>query len=149
MERPKFEPIFTKKSDYCEKSASKPVETFIPHQAISLKELVSRFERGQRLNVHMNFRAGDNFENITDEEALMRMKTESMDTDDFPPVGVHDISEVEEAYKEHQNHKVDFAARQKKKQEDKQAQQQKQAQQSSDPNNPTSPSAKKTDSPSA
>lgn len=141
MERPKFEPIFSRKSDFCEKSSSKPVETFIPHQAISLKDLVSRFERGQRLNVHMNFRAGDNFENITDEEALMRMKTESMETDDFPPVGVHDISEVEEAYKEHQYHKEDFKQRQQKKKEGKQAQPQKQAQQPSDPNNPDPPSA--------
>lgn len=133
MERPKFEPIFSKKSEFCEKSSSQPVSTFIPHQAISLKELVSRFERGQRLNVHMNFRPGSNLEDITDEEALQRIKSEDMDSVDFPPVGIHDIADFEEAYKEHQNHKVDFKQRQQKKMEEKQAQQKKQAQQSSDP----------------
>lgn len=140
MKRTNFEPIFTKKSDYCEKSSSKPIATFVPHQAISLKELVSRFERGQRLNVHMNFHPGDNLENITDDEALARIKAESMDSDDFPPTGIHDIADVEAAYKEHQNHKIDFAQRQKKKREEaKQAQQKKQAPQVSEPTPPAPP----------
>lgn len=133
MERPKFDPIFSKKSDFCEKSSPKPVNTFVPNQAISLKELVARFERGQRLNVHMNFTCGDNLENITDEEALYRLHTENIDSDDFPPTGVYDVSDVEQAYKEHQNHKVDFAKRQKQKKEEQQAKQKKQAQQSSAP----------------
>lgn len=135
MPRPEFTPIFTSKSDYCEKSSSQPVQTFVPNQAISLKELVARFERGQRLNVHMNFRAGDNLENITDEEAIAQIKSESMESDDFPPTGIYDISDVEEAYREHQNHKVDFAQRQQKKREEaQQAKQQKQAQPASEPN---------------
>lgn len=122
MERPNFEPIFTKKSDYCEKTSKRPIKDFIPHQAISLAELIARFERGQRLNVHMNFRAGSNLEDITDEEALERIKAENMDTDDFPPVGVHDIADVEALKREHDNHKSEFKQRmQKKREEAKQA----------------------------
>lgn len=120
MERPNFEPIFTKKSDFCEKTNKKPIKEFIPHQAISLKELVSRFERGQRLNVHMNFRPGSNLEDITDEEALERIKREDMESDDFPPTGIYDITDVEAAKREHDIHKSDFKARQQKKREQSQ-----------------------------
>ena len=61
--KPLFESPFADKSEYCEKLSDKPVQTFIPHQAITLKELVTRFEHGQRLNVHQNFAPGSNFTN--------------------------------------------------------------------------------------
>ena len=136
--RPKFEPIFTKKSDYCEKSSQTPISSFVPHQAISLTELISRFERGQRLNVHMNFRVGDNLENISDEEALDRISSESMDTDDFPPTDVHDVVDVQRELELNDIHKREFKERQKEKKKQaqqaaKQAQQAQQDELSSDP----------------
>lgn len=133
MERPNFQPIFTKKSDYCEKTNKKPINEFVPHQAITLPELVSRFERGQRLNVHANFRPGSNFEDITDEEALNRIRTENIDADDFPPYDAHDIVDVQNAMQEHEYHKNEFKERMKKKREQAQQAQQQQAQQAPEP----------------
>lgn len=118
MNRPNFIPIFTEKSDFCEESVSKPVETFIPKQAISISELVQRFERGQRLNVHANFAPGSNFDNIDDDTALARIKSENIDSDDFPPTNVYDIADVEAHYLAHQEHKQEFSTRLRKKAED-------------------------------
>lgn len=138
MNRPKFEPIFTQKSDYCERSSQTPIESFVPHQAISLTELISRFERGQRLNVHMNFRAGDNLENISDEEAFARIHSEDMDSDDFPPTDVHDVVDVQRELELNDIHKREFKARQEEKK--KQAQQAaKQAQQAKQDELPPDP----------
>lgn len=139
MKRPKFEPIFEKKSDFCEVSSEKPVSSFISGQAISISELIKRFERGQRLGVHCNFRPGENFENISDEQVALQMRAEDMDSDDFPPVGVHDITDVEEHYKIHQAHKADFSARRKKKEDE--AKQAKQKAQQAESNLPTPPDA--------
>ena len=95
MKRPNFESIFDKKSDFCEKSSSTPVKSFVPHQAISLRELVSRFERGQRLNVHQNFRPMDNF---TDG----KIYEESFE--DAPPHDITDVTDVHNYYRAHQEH---------------------------------------------
>lgn len=111
MERPNFQPIFTKKSDFCERVSSQPVKTFIPNQAIKLSELVSRFEHGQRLNVHSNFAPGDNFTND-------QIISESFD--DAPPDDVHDIVDVHEYYQQHESHKREFKDRMKKKKEESQ-----------------------------
>lgn len=135
MNRPKFEPIFTNNSDFCEKSSDKPISSFVPHQAISLTELISRFERGQRLNVHMNFRVGDNIENISDDEALARIKSEDMNTDDFPPTDVHDVVDVQREMELNDIHKRKFNERQKEKK--KQAQQAAQQAQQAKPVTPT------------
>ena len=125
MEIPKVNQIFTKKSDFCEKVSSKPVESYIPNQAIKLSELVSRFEHGQRLNVHQNFRVEDQFTNDS-------IYAESFD--DAPPDDVHDVVDVHAYYLEHQKHKAEYSARKKKeKEESQQAQHQEQAQQ--DPSN--------------
>lgn len=132
MNRPNFEPIFESENEFCEVSSSKPFKDFIPGQALDLKELVSRFERGQRLNVHNNFAPGANFENISAEEAKQRIMTESIDSDDFPPTDVHDVVDVERHYREHETHKREFQQRMKEK---KQAQQEqrKQSQQAQPP----------------
>lgn len=114
MNRPKFNPIFTKKSDYCEKSSKTPVETFVPHQALNLAELIQRFERGQRLNVHCNFAPGSNLMNCTDEQAFEMMKADDMEHG-FPPTDVHDICDVEREYSAHKQHKQEFAERMKAK----------------------------------
>ena len=109
--KPLFESPFADKSEYCEKLSDKPVQTFIPHQAITLKELVTRFEHGQRLNVHQNFAPGSNFTNDSVYEE---------DFDDAPPTDVHDVVDVHNYMQEHEQHKKDYQQRQK---EAKQAQQ--------------------------
>lgn len=100
---------------FCERSVGTPIDTFVPNQAIQLSELVARFERGQRLNVHTNFDPGSNFESITDEEAFNRLRQEDMDADDFPPTGVYDVADVQRHYEDLQEHKRDFKRRMKEK----------------------------------
>lgn len=112
MNRTKPKSIFCSKSEFCEKVSSKPIDSFVPNQAMKLKELVSRFERGQRLNVHSNFYPGSNFESMTDEEALWQIQHESMDTEDFPPIDVHDVSDVQRLQEENDVRKRDFIRRQ-------------------------------------
>lgn len=92
---------FTKKSEYCELSDEKPVNTFIPGQAIKLAELVARFERGQRLNVHGN---PMNIFYSTDEQANANSET----FDSAPPDDIHDITDVEEYYRAHQQHLKEY-----------------------------------------
>ena len=142
MERPNFEPIFTKKSEFCEKSSKTPVKEFIPHQSTPLRELVARFERGQRLNVHSNFAAGSNFETLSPEEAMQRIKSESLETDDFPPTDVHDVVDVQQHYEALLVHKREFAEKMKNKRKQvQQAKQQMQAQQAQQTAPPAPPSA--------
>lgn len=102
-------PVFTltNPKDYCEKSNSKPIKAFIPNQAISLKELVTRFERGQRLNIHENFKP---LSNCTNGNYIYEE-----DFDDAPPDDVHDIVDVHRYYLEHEEHKEDYQRRQKEK----------------------------------
>lgn len=106
MKRPNFQPIFEKKSDFCEVSNDQPIRTFIPNQAIDLKELIARFDRGQRLNVHENFAPLSNF---------TRDSIYEEDFEDAPPDNVHDVVDVQEYYRDHENHKRDFQKRQKEK----------------------------------
>lgn len=101
-------PIFTQKSEFCEVSSPDPVETFVPGQAISLSELVTRFERGQRLNVHNN---PMNIMYRSDEEAAANSET----FDDAAPDDVHDIVDVHEYYRAHESHKKEFTEKQKAK----------------------------------
>lgn len=106
MKRANFEPVFSQKTDYCERTSKKRIKTFIPGQAMSLKELVSRFERGQRLNVHQNFKPMSNFtEDTLYEESF----------GDAPPDDVHDVVDVHRYYKEHTAHKRDYEHRKKQK----------------------------------
>lgn len=104
MKRPNFQPIFDSKKDFCEKSSSEPISSFIPHQALDLATLMKRFEQGQRLNIHENFKPMSNF-------TQDKIYEESFD--DAPPI-VHDICEVQEAMNEHNAHKKDYEARKKK-----------------------------------
>lgn len=140
MKRPNIYPIFTEESEFCEKSSSKQMSDFVPHQSYKISELVSRFERGQRLPVHMNFKPGSNFQAISDEQAEKRINAEQFHDCDFAPTDVHDVVDVQAHYNEHQEHKKDFADRQKKAKQAKQAQQAQQAQQPPTPPDPAKPS---------
>lgn len=104
MIRPKFQPIFEKDSDFCEVSNDKPIKSFVPHQALDLKELIARFDAGQRLNVHENFTPLANF---------TRDKIYEESFEDCPPDDIHDVVDVQEYYQAHENHKRDFQKRQK------------------------------------
>lgn len=132
MKRPNFEAKISQ-IEASERSSSTPISTFIPHQALDLKELISRFDRGQRLNVHQNFAPLSNFTSD-------KVYEESFD--DAPPDNIHDIVDVHNALNEHAAHKKDFADRRKKKSDAakqadaNQAQQAKQHDTPPDPANP-------------
>lgn len=96
MKRPNFSPIFDEEKDFCEVTSEKPVETFVPNQQIDLRTLIQRFESGQRLNVHENFKPMSNFTNGS-------MYVE--DYEDAPPDGVYDIVDVHNALNEHEQTK--------------------------------------------
>lgn len=91
-------------SQICERTNPKPIETFVPRQALDLKTLIERFERGQRLNVHQNFTP---MSNMTQDSMYVE------DFDDASPDNVHDIVDVEEHYRAHQEHKADYNRRKK------------------------------------
>lgn len=114
MKRPNFEPIFTDKSDFCERTSEKPVETFVPNQSMTLSEMMRRFESGQRLNVHSS--PMNQFYSSEEEADLNSERFE-----DAPPTDVHDISDVHRYYKEHQERKQEFAEKRKKAKEAKPA----------------------------
>lgn len=104
MERPNFISKISQK-DAAERSSDKPIKSFVPHQAMNLAELISRFERGQRLNVHENFPAMSNF---------TRDRIEEESFIDAPPDDIHDVVDVQNAMHEHEAHKKDYADRKKK-----------------------------------
>lgn len=106
MEKPKIFIKFAKQSEYCEKSSSKPVSSFIPKQAMTLAEMVARFDRGQRLNIKQNFAPEQQFtQNSIYEE----------DFDDAPPDDIHDIVDVQNAYETHKQKVSEFKEKRKKK----------------------------------
>lgn len=132
MKRPNFEPIFTEKSDYCEKSDPTPVETFVPHQSMSLAEMMRRFESGQRLNVHSS---PMNTFYSSEEEANDNTET----FNDAPPSDVYDIVDVERYFKEHKAHKINFDDRMKKKAQEAQRSKEKPAPGAGDNDHPDDP----------
>lgn len=105
MKRPNFERIICTK-DASEVSDSKPIETFVPHQSFTLSEIMSRFEKGQRLPARPLF---DLEQEFTKGEVYME------DFEDAPPDDVRDVVDVQDHYMEHQEHKKDYSERQKKK----------------------------------
>lgn len=123
MKRPNFEQIFSSPDEFLERTDPKPIKSFVPNQAMKLSELMSRFERGQRLNVHTNFKPMSNF---TDGKVYEET------FDEVPPI-CHDVVDVQEYYEAHKAHKAAFQQRQKEKA--KQAKQPKQAPQA-DPTPP-------------
>lgn len=114
MKRPNFEPIFTDKSDFCERTSEKPVETFVPNQSMTLAEMMARFEAGQRLNVHQS---PMNQFYRSEEEADANAER----FDDAPPTDVNDITDVHRYFKEHQERKIEYAEKRKKAEEVKPA----------------------------
>lgn len=98
-----------KNVNFFEKSSDIPVKTFVPHQAITLRDLVSRFERGQRLNVHQNFRPQSN---MTEGQIVEETFEEAA------PDDIHDIVDVHNYMQEHEQRKSAFNKRQKEKKQE-------------------------------
>lgn len=105
MKRPNFQPIFEKNADFCERTSDQPVNTLIPGQAIDLATLIKRFESGQRLNVHENFKPMSNMSEGLYVEAF----------EDAPPDDIHDIVDVHAVMREHEQVKRDHKKRQAEK----------------------------------
>lgn len=102
MNKPKiFKNFSIDELDFCEKSSSTPDECFVPGQAIRLSELVARFERGQRLNVHLYN------SNIVSED------TPDERFDDAPPEDIQDIVDVDAYNRSLKERKRDLQSRKK------------------------------------
>lgn len=94
-----------------ERVDEKPDSSFVPNQAIKLSELVARFQRGQRLNVHMTT---PNEFYATDEEAKLHHEH----FDDCPPADLNDIVDVMQYQEELDQRKKDLKDRVKKRKEE-------------------------------
>lgn len=101
-----------------ERVSQKSDPSFVPHQAIKLSELVARFQRGQRLNVHMTT---PNEFYATDEE----VKRNSERFEDCPPADIHDIVDVMQYQEELDQRKSDLKDRIAKKKAEKLAEEKK------------------------
>lgn len=112
MNRPNFEPIFSEKNEFCEKSSQIPIKSFVPHQSMTLSELMKRFDSGQRLNVHSS---PMNTFYRSEDEANVNAET----FDDAPPTDVYDIADVELHYAEHKQRVANFKEKQKQAQQAK------------------------------
>lgn len=87
-----------------EKSSSKPTPNLVPNEAVSIRELLIRTQRGQRLNVHTRMRTDDCPDNMYRAEyekdpqtGEIRMKADPLEEtiDHTPPSGMHDIVDVQ------------------------------------------------------
>ena len=108
MSNPKIYEQFGKKNeDFVEKCDPKPDSSVIPGQAVKLSELLQRFERGQRLNIHLN--PGNEWF----PEDQVEAKSEHFE--DAAPEDIQDIVDVENFHNSVQEHKRDFQERMKNK----------------------------------
>lgn len=100
-----------------ERSSDKAVEAFQPGEALSIREMLVRTERGQRINVHTRFRA----ENIPDNMYYAQYDQNGniipdKEEDTFahtPPDGMNDITDVMQYSEELQERKRQLKQRKK------------------------------------
>lgn len=125
MNNPRVLEHFGKKNSiFCEKTSSKPVEGFVPGQAVKLSELFDRFTKGQRLNIHINPM------NEFFPEDQVEKHTEPFEA--APPEDIQDIVDVEEYHKSVQEHKREFHERQKSKRQKSESKAEKAPQEAND-----------------
>lgn len=91
-----------KKFIFFQDSPDKPCPEFVPGQSYELSELVHRFERGQRLGVHLNFNPES--ELIGEDESFEQAPSEN----------IVDIVDVQREYETHEQAKKELAKRKKK-----------------------------------
>lgn len=101
-----------------ERVDSKSDPSFVPNQAIKLSELVARFQKGQRLNVHMT-KTNDFYE--TNEEVLRNSER----FEDCPPADLNDIVDVMNFQEELSQRKSDLKDRVAQKKAEKLAEEKK------------------------
>lgn len=91
-----YTPIF-------EKSSAVPTDKLVPNEALGLREMFDRTQRGQRLNVHTRMRTDDCPDNMYRAEfevdpvsGLSRMKKDQFEEsfDHVPPGDMYDITDV-------------------------------------------------------
>lgn len=87
-----------------EKSSPTPTPNLVPNEAVSIRELLIRTQRGQRLDVHTRMRTDDCPDNMYRAEyekdpltGEIRMKADPFEEtiDHTPPSGMHDIVDVQ------------------------------------------------------
>lgn len=114
-----------------EKCSNKPIDELVPGEAMSIKEMLIRTERGQRLNVHqrMNGNFPDNMypvdflrdangRIVTDKEGNPIEHDYQAETfENTPPDDIHDIVDVQRFREEHEERKKAYKARLKKQDE--------------------------------
>jgi len=111
-----------------EKCSNKPIKTLVPGEAMSIKEMLVRTERGQRLNVHMRMNGNlpdnmypvdylrDEFGRIvTDKEGNpIEHDYKAEGFENTPPDDINDIVDVQRFKEAHEERKKAFKERQKK-----------------------------------
>lgn len=93
--------------NYIQYSGGNPVESFVPGQSYKMSDLIQRFERNQRLGVHLNFNPNEEYSG----------NHETLDV--APPEDVHDIVDVQAYYNEHLETKRAYSEKNKKEGKDK------------------------------
>lgn len=94
-----------------EKASAVPVDTLVPNEAMSVREMLIRTERGQRLDVHTRMRSENIPDNMYTSEEIQQLAGKNFDLNDpaqlaealnkagekaenTPPDNIHDIVDV-------------------------------------------------------
>lgn len=102
-----FVPVF-------EKVSSDPVENLVPNEALSIREILVRSSRGQRINVNVRYRSEGIPDNMySEDEVKKHHETIEM----TPPDDVTDIVDVMRLQEENERRKAAYEARKRKKEE--------------------------------
>lgn len=114
-----------------ERASSEPCPALVPNEAMSIKEMLIRTERGQRLDVHTRMRnenCPDDMYTLQELEQMSGMKYNPDDPsweqkalakmgeqlENTPPDGIHDIVDVFNYSKEQEQRKRELQERRKK-----------------------------------
>ena len=111
-----------------EKCSNKSIEALVPGEAMSIKEMLIRTERGQRLNVHtrmngnfpdnmypVDFLRDENGRIVTDKEGNPIEHDYQAETfENTPPDDINDIVDLQRFKEAHEERKKAFKERQKK-----------------------------------
>lgn len=124
LEDPKKSVIFAaefNKTNYTvvlEKTSSQPCKAWKPKEALGIREMLIRSERGQRLDVHTRFRAENIPDNMYamefDEKGNLKPDLNEETFDHTPPDDVNDITDLMRHSEEIAQRKKELIERRKK-----------------------------------
>ena len=114
-----------------ERASSVPCPALVPNEAMSIKEMLIRTERGQRLDIHTRMRnenCPDDMYSLQELEQMSGLKYDPNDPsweqkalqkmgdqlENTPPDGIHDIVDVYNYQKEQEQRKRELQERRKK-----------------------------------